>query len=81
MFQARMRAESVAGAFVATIVLCAFLAPPVLILALIVWLMVRASRSSSSRLKPEVDPAFSARFHGLEQGILNANVVDAKDKK
>ena len=68
-----MRAEPVAGAFVATIVVCALLAPPVLILALIIWLAVRASRSSSSRSSHEVDPEFSARFRKLEEGILKIN--------
>ena len=73
MLQARMRAEPVAGAFVATIMLCAFLAPPVLFLALLGWLAVRASRSSSSRAGQDVDPEFSVRFRKLEEGILKTN--------
>ena len=68
-----MSAEPAAGAFVATIVLCAVLAPPVLILALIIWLAVRASRSSSSPSSQVVDPEFNARFRKLEEGILKTN--------
>jgi hypothetical protein len=54
-------------------VLGAFLALPVLIIALIVWILVRAGRSSSSPGKPEMDPEFSSRFHTLEEGILDAD--------
>jgi cytochrome c oxidase assembly factor CtaG len=43
--------DPVAGALVGTIILVAFLAPPVLILALIVWLAVRAERKSSQGAK------------------------------
>jgi len=64
--------EPAAGAFAATIVLCTFLAPPVLLVALMVWLVVRASRRAASRRKPE-DPELKARFHELEEGILNPN--------
>jgi chromate transport protein ChrA len=54
------RTDPVAGALVGTIVLAAFLAPPVLILALIVWLVVRAERKPSEtpegRVNAEVPP-------------------------
>lgn len=74
------RADPVAGALVATIVFAALLVPPVLILALIVWLVLRARRNTSLR-KPEVDSEFSSRFHELEEGILDANVANANGKK
>jgi hypothetical protein len=67
------RADPVSGTLVGTIVLGAFLALPVLIIALIVWIVVRAGRRSSSPGKPEMDPEFSSRFHDLEDGILDAN--------
>jgi hypothetical protein len=67
------RADPVAGSLVATIVLGAFLALPVLILALIVWMVVRAGRRSSSPGNAEMDPEFSSRFHDLEEGILDAD--------
>jgi cytochrome c oxidase assembly factor CtaG len=47
------RADPVFGALVGALVLVAFLAPPLLILALIVWLVVRAERKSSQRPRPE----------------------------
>lgn len=68
-----MRGEPVTGAFVATIVLCAFLAPPVLFLALVGWLVVHASGSSSKPSEPEVDLEFRGRFRELEESILDAN--------
>ena len=67
------RADPVAGSLVATIVLGAVLALPVLIIALIVWMVVRAGRRSSSPGEPEVDAEFSSRFHDLEEGILDAD--------
>ena len=67
------RADPVAGSLVATIVLGALLALPVLIIALIVWIVVRAGRGSSSPAKVEMDPEFSSRFHALEEGILDAD--------
>jgi hypothetical protein len=72
------RFDPVAGALVGTIVLVALLATPVLILALIVWIVVRAARN---RPKPEGDAEFSSRFQELEEGILDANAADAKGKK
>jgi hypothetical protein len=71
----------VAGALAATIVVAAFLAPPVLVLGLIVWIVARAARSSSLPAKPEVEKELSARFHELEESILNPNVVDTQGKK
>jgi hypothetical protein len=47
--------DPVAGAFVATIVVCALIATPVLLGALVVWIIARASRGSSSRPTPKVD--------------------------
>jgi hypothetical protein len=75
-----IRADPVAGALAATLVVAALLAPPVLALGLIVWL-VRGARSSSLPAKPEVDTELSARFHELEESILNANPVDTQGKK
>jgi hypothetical protein len=63
------RADPVAGALLGTIVLAAFLALPVLVLAVVVWLAVRASRSPSSKSRQDVDPAFRARFQELEEGM------------
>lgn len=74
------RADPVAGALVGTFVLAALLALPVLILALIVWIVVRASRTASPP-RPEVDADFSSRFHELEEGILDANGRDAPGTK
>jgi hypothetical protein len=68
------RADPVAGALVATIVFAALLVPPVLILALIVWLVLRAGRSRVPG-KPEVDAEFSSRFHELEDDILDAEAT------
>ncbi|HXM72938.1 MAG TPA: hypothetical protein VN940_06910 [Candidatus Dormibacteraeota bacterium] len=72
------RADPVAGALFGTIVLAALLATPVLILALIVWMVVRAARNTP---KPEGDSEFSSRFQELEEGILDANPADAPGKK
>jgi hypothetical protein len=63
------RADPVAGALAGTIVFAALLATPVLIIALIVWMLVRGARSTP---KPEGDPEFSSRFQELEEGILDA---------
>jgi hypothetical protein len=71
------RADPVAGALVATIVFAALLVPPVLILALIVWLVLRARRSTVPG-KPEVDAEFSSRFHELEDDILDAEATKPK---
>jgi hypothetical protein len=69
------RADPVAGALLGTIVLGALIAFPVLIVALIVWLVVRAAGTRSSPAKPDVDDEFGARFHELEEGILDANAT------
>ncbi len=69
------RADHVAGSFVATIVFGALLALPVLIVALLVWILVRAGRSSSPPGKPEADAEFSSRFHELEDSILDAKAT------
>jgi hypothetical protein len=73
------RADPVAGSLLATIVLGAFLALPVLILALIVRLVVRAVRSSSSPANSEVETEFSSRFHELEEGILDASAGEGAE--
>jgi hypothetical protein len=52
------RADPVAGALVGTLVLTAFLALPVLVVAAIVWLLGRATRSSSSKPNPDADQLF-----------------------
>jgi hypothetical protein len=70
------RADPVAGAFVATIVFAALVVPPVLILALIVWLVLRARRSKVPA-NPEVDAEFNSRFHDLEDDILDAKATKA----
>jgi hypothetical protein len=62
-------ADPVAGALLGTIVLAALLALPVLVLAVIIWLVARASRGSSSKSGLDVDPAFRARFEKLEESI------------
>jgi hypothetical protein len=71
----------VAGALIATIVFALFVAPPVLILSLVVWMVVRASRSSPSPAKADVDEELSTRFHELEESILNANSPDTQGKR
>ena len=76
-----LRANPVAGALIATIVFAALLAAPVLILGLVVWLFVRASRSSPSPAKADVDEVLSTRFHELEESILNANSPDTQGKR
>jgi hypothetical protein len=76
-----LRANPVAGALIATIVFALFVAPPVLILGLVVWMVVRASRSSPSPAKPDVDEELSTRFHELEESILNANSPDTQGKR
>ena len=65
------RADPVAGSLFATIVLGVFLAPLVLIGALLVWLMVRSRRSTLPG-EPGLDAEFSSRFHELEDDILDA---------
>ena len=74
------RADPAAGALIGTFVLAALLAPPVLALALIVWL-ARARRRSSLEPEREVDPEFSARFHEMEESILKAGTVDSQSQK
>lgn len=76
-----LRANPVAGALIATIVFAALLAPPVLILGLVVWLVVRTSRSSPAPVKPDLDEELSTRFHELEESILNANSPDTQGKR
>jgi hypothetical protein len=84
----------VAGALIGTILLFFFLLGPVaLIVALVVWLAVRSgtkSRSESkrdvnpdlaARSESDVDPAFTARFRELEDGILHANTAKIRDQK
>jgi hypothetical protein len=66
-----LRANPVAGALIATIVFAAVVALPVLILGLVVWMVVRASRSSPSPARQEGDDELSTRFHELEESILN----------
>ena len=74
------RANPVTGALIATIVLAAFLALPVLILAVIVWLAVRAERSSSSKSNEDADPKFRARFQKLEEAILDASEGETRSQ-
>jgi hypothetical protein len=76
-----LRANPVAGALLATIVFAALVSLPVLILGLIVWMAVRASRSSPSPAEPEVGEELSTRFHKLEESILNANSPDTQGKR
>ena len=71
------RANPVAGSLFATIVLGVFLAPLVLIGALLVWLMVRSRRSALPG-EPDVDAEFSSRFHELEDDILDAEATKPK---
>jgi hypothetical protein len=71
----------VAGALIGTIVLVAFLAPPVLVLAVIVWLVVSHRRGSSSQPKPDEDPEFTARFREMEEGILTTRTLDRQNQK
>lgn len=75
------RADPVAGALIGTIVLTALLALPVLVLAVIVWLAARATRSSSSKFNQDGDPAFRARFQELEETILDAGTMDTRRQK
>jgi hypothetical protein len=70
------RADPVTGALIGTIVLVAFLALPVLIVAVIVWLAARANRASSSKSNADADPEFRARFQRLEETILDASTVE-----
>ena len=72
------RADPVAGALIGTIVLAALLAAPVLILAVIVWIVVRGARNTP---KPDWDSEFSSRFQELEEGILEATPAEAPGKK
>ena len=72
------RADPVAGALIGTIVLAALLATPLLIVALIVWTVVRAGRNAP---QPEDDSGFTSRFQELEESILDANAADAPGKK
>ena len=67
------RADPVAGSLFATIVLGVFLAPLVLIGALLVWLMVRSRRSKLPG--DPVDAEFGSRFHELEDDILDAETT------
>ena len=76
-----LRSDPRSGALVATFVLGGLLAPPLLIVGLIIWMVSRASRRSSSRAKPDVDPELAARFHELEEGILDANAADPQGSK
>jgi hypothetical protein len=75
------RADPVTGALIGTIVLGAFLALPVLILAVIVWLASRADRSSSSKSNEDADLNFRARFQQLEDNILDASIVETRSQK
>ena len=75
-----LRANPVAGALIGTIVFAAVVALPVVILGLIVWILVRASRSSSPA-KAEVDEELSTRFHELEESILDSNAPGTQGKR
>jgi hypothetical protein len=74
------RADPVTGTLIGTIVLAAFLALPVLILAVIVWLAARANRSSSSSSNEDEDLEFRARFQNLEDTILDASTVKIRSR-
>jgi len=74
------RADPVTGALIGTIVLVAFLALPVLILAVIVWLAARVNRASSSNSNEDADPEFRARFQKLEETILDASTVETRSQ-
>src|ERR1700686_4692687 len=74
------RADPVTGALIGTIVLAAFLALPVLILAMIVWLAARSKRASSSNSNEDADPEFRARFQKLEETILDASTVETRSQ-
>jgi hypothetical protein len=63
-----------------TIVLAAFLALPVLILALIVWLAARSNKASSSNSNEDADPEFRARFQKLEETILDSSTVETRSQ-
>jgi hypothetical protein len=75
------RANPVTGALIGTIVLAAFLALPVLILAVIVWLAARSGRSSSSASNEDPDLEFRARFQKLEENIMDASEVETQNEK
>jgi hypothetical protein len=75
------RANPVTGALIGTIVLAAFLALPVLILAVIVWLAARSDRSSSSKSNEDADLEFRARFQKLEENIIDASAVETRNEK
>jgi hypothetical protein len=77
----RLRANPVAGALIATIVFAAIVALPVLILGLVVWIMARASRNSSSPAQTEADDELSSRFQELEESILSADSPDTQGKR
>jgi hypothetical protein len=74
------RADPVTGALIGTIVLVAFLALPILILAVIFWLAARANRASSSNSNENADPEFRARFQVLEESILDASTVETRSQ-
>jgi hypothetical protein len=76
-----LRANPVAGALVATIVFAAVVALPILILGLVVWIVLRSSRSSPSPANPEGDEELGTRFHALEESILSANSPDIQGKR
>jgi hypothetical protein len=76
-----LRANPVAGALIATIVFAAIVALPALILGLIVWIVVRASRNSSSPAQTEGDEELSSRFQELEESILDANSADTPGRR
>jgi hypothetical protein len=74
------RADPVTGTLIGTIVLAAFLALPVLILAVIVWLATRANRTSTSSSNEDADPEFRDRFQKLEETILDASTVKTRSR-
>jgi hypothetical protein len=76
-----LRSNPVAGAFIATIVFAAIVALPVLILSLIIWIVARASRGSSSPAQAESDKELSSRFQELEERILNADSPVTQGKR
>jgi hypothetical protein len=75
------RADPVTGALIGTIVLAAFLALPVLLLALIVWLAARADRSSRSKSNDDADLEFQARFLQLEETILDTGTEETRSQR
>jgi hypothetical protein len=68
-----LRANPVAGAFVATIVLTAVFAPPVLILGLVAWLLARDSRTSPLPVSPPNDLAASLRNFETEMELAETD--------